>query len=113
MLLAEELLLLALDDRTGKNRLQSIDLGLAGAVLIELALLERVRVAERGESVRAGRLVVTPGPAPENPVLARGLAVLSEREGRKPEKVLQALGKGLRARLTDTLLDAGVLRREW
>jgi hypothetical protein len=112
MLLAEELLLLALDDETGKNQLSSIDLGLAGAVLIELALLERVRVAERGESVKAGRLVVTPGPAPENPVLARGLAVVSEREGRKPESVLQALGKGLRERLSDALVDAGVLRRE-
>jgi Golgi phosphoprotein 3 (GPP34) len=113
MLLAEELLLLALDDRTGKNRLRSIDLGLAGAVLVELALLERVRVAERGESVKAGRLVVTPGPAPESPVLARGLAVLSEREGRKPESVLHALGKGLRESLTDKLLEARVLRREW
>ena len=112
MLLAEELLLLALDDETGKNRVSSIDLGLAGAVLIELALLERVRVAERGESIRAGRLVVTPGPAPANPVLARGLEVVTEREGRKPEHVLQALGKGLRERLSDSLVDAGVLRRE-
>jgi Golgi phosphoprotein 3 (GPP34) len=100
MLLAEELLLLALD------------LGLAGAVLIELALLERVRVAERGESVKTGRLVVAPGPAPANPVLARGLEVVAERAGRKPEHVLQALGKGLRDRLADALVDAGVLRRQ-
>jgi hypothetical protein len=112
MLLAEELLLLALDDDTGKNRLSSLDLGLAGAVLIELALLERVRVAERGESVKTGRLVVAPGPAPANPVLARGLEVVAERAGRKPEHVLQALGKGLRDRLADALVDAGVLRRQ-
>jgi Golgi phosphoprotein 3 (GPP34) len=112
MLLAEELLLLALDDETGKNRLSSIDLGLAGAVLIELALLERVRVAERGESVKAGRLVVLPGPAPASPVLARGLEVVSDREGRRPQDVLTKLGKGLRERLADGLVDSGVLRRQ-
>lgn len=112
MLLAEELLLLALDDETGRNRLNSIDLGLAGAVLIELALLERVRVAERGESVKAGRLVVVPGPAPANPVLARGLELVADRAGRKPEHVLNPLGKGLREWLADALVDAGVLRRE-
>lgn len=112
MLLAEELLLLALDDETGRNRLNSIDLGLAGAVLIELALLERVRVAERGESVKAGRLVMVPGPAPANPVLARGLDLVADRAGRKPEQVLQPLGKGLREWLADALVDAGVLRRE-
>jgi hypothetical protein len=112
MLLAEELLLLALDDETGRVGVNQIDRGLAGAVLLELALLGRVRVAEKGEDVRAGRLVLVPGPPPSHPVLAEGLAVLDGREGRKPEHVIDKLAKGLRDRLADGLVHAGVLRHE-
>lgn len=112
MLLAEELLLLALDDERGKVGLAGIDTGLAGAMLIELALLERVRVAERGERVKAGRLVLRPGPPPPHPMLAAALTRLSEREGRKPEQVLSALSPGLRDGLADGLVGQGVLRRE-
>ena len=113
MLLAEELLLLALDPRTGKNRVSNIEKGLAGAVLLELALLDRVRVTEKGEQVRAGRLVLRSGPAPEHPALTTGLEVLTSREGRKPQHVLDALAKRLRERLADGMLETGVLRREW
>lgn len=112
MLLAEELLLLALDDRTGRVGVREIDKGLAGAVLLELALLGRVRVAEKRENVRAGRLVLQPGPPPGHPVLDAGLATLEDREGRRPERVIGALGKDLRDRLADGLVAAGVLRRE-
>jgi Golgi phosphoprotein 3 GPP34 len=112
MLLAEELLLLALDDETGRIGVSQIDRGLAGAVLLELALLGQVRVAEKGEDVRAGRLVLVPGPPPPHPVLAEGLAVLEGREGRKPEHVIDKLAKGLRDRLAGGLVQAGVLRHE-
>jgi Golgi phosphoprotein 3 (GPP34) len=112
MLLAEELLLLALDDERGKVVVAELDKGLAGAVLIELALLERIRVAEKGEDVRAGRLVLKPGAAPGHPVLDDALRLLSAKEGRKPKDVLGILAKGLRERLELLLVDAGVLRRE-
>lgn len=112
MLLAEELLLLLLDDDTGRIRVSAADKGLAGAVLIELALLERMAVAAKDDTVRAGRLVLRPGPAPAHPVLVDALDVLSTREGRKPDHVLDTLAKGLRERLVDGLLEAGILRRE-
>jgi hypothetical protein len=112
MLLAEELLLLALDDRTGKVVVSELDKGLAGAVLIELALTERVRVAEKGEPVRAGRLVVMPGPAPAHPVLADALELVAAKEGRKPKDVIGKLSQRLRERLADGLVARGVLRRE-
>ena len=112
MLLAEELLLLALDDETGRITVSEIDRGLAGAVLIELALLGRVRVAEKNEAVRAGRLMVVPGAEPGHPVLRSGLATLDDRAGRKPQHVIDALAKSLRDRLADSLVEAGVLRRE-
>src|ERR1044072_1714259 len=110
MLLAEELLLLALDDESGRVVVSEIDRGLRGAVLLELALLGRVRVAEKGEDVRAGRLVLVPGSPLPHPVLAEGLAVLEGREGRKPEHVIDKLTKGLRDRLADGLVQSGVLR---
>lgn len=112
MLLAEELLLLALDDESGRVGVSQLDRGLAGAVLLELALLGRVRVAEKGEDVRAGRLVLVPGSPLAQPVLAEGLAVLESREGRKPQHVIDKLAKGLRDRLADGLVHAGVLRHE-
>jgi Golgi phosphoprotein 3 GPP34 len=112
MLLAEELLLLALDDETGKVVVSELDKGLAGAVLIELALTERVRVAEKGESVRAGRLVVKPGPAPGHPVLADALQLVARYEGRRPKDVIGKLSQRLRERLADGLVATGVLRRE-
>lgn len=112
VLLAEELLLLALDDESGKVVVTELDKGLAGAVLVELTLAERIRVAEKGESVRAGRLVLRPGPEPGDPILAGALALLAHREGRKPQYVLDALAKDLRRRLADRLVQAGVLRRE-
>jgi hypothetical protein len=112
MLLAEELLLLALDDESGRITVSEIDKGLAGAVLIELALLGRVRVAEKNEPVRRGRLMVLPGAEPGHPALLAGLVTVGDRAGRKPENVIDALGKGLRDRLADGLVEAGVLRRE-
>ena len=46
MLIAEEFLLLCLDDETGRKRIEGdrIDPALTAALLVELALLERVRV---------------------------------------------------------------------
>jgi hypothetical protein len=109
-MLAEELLLLVLE--TGKLRSPEISIGLAGAVLTELELIGRVRVAERGESVRAGRLVLRPGPLPAHPGLATGLCGLSAQQGRKPEQVLDALGRGLYEYLASGLVAVGELRWE-
>jgi hypothetical protein len=55
--------------------------------------------------------VLRPGPPPDHPELATALDLLSER-GRKPEHVLDALGKGLREWLADGLVESGVLRQE-
>src|ERR1044072_3996078 len=112
MLLAEELLLLGLDDHTGKVVVSELDKGLAGAGLIELALTERVRVAEKGEAGRAGRAVVMPGPAPAPPARAGAGELVAAREGRRPKDVIGKLSQRLRERLADDLVARGVLRRE-
>ncbi|MGQ0841445.1 GOLPH3/VPS74 family protein [Actinokineospora sp.] len=114
MLIAEELLLLLVDDETGKVRPIGTDVGrgLAGAVLIELATLGLVDVAHEGEEVREGRLVVRPGDVPDHPVLADAVSLVAELSGSTPARVLEKLAKGLRDRIVDGLVVGGVLRRE-
>lgn len=118
MLLAEELLLLAVtsQDVSVMSRPMgsgAIDLGLAGAVLMELAMLDRVRLSERGESVGASRIMLRPGPPLAHPVLAIALDRLSRLQGRKPERTLPALSRGLLAHLGSGLVATGVLHVTW
>jgi hypothetical protein len=115
MLLAEDLLLLLLDDSTGKPVTDGtrIDHALAGAVLLELALSRRVDIAEANQAeVKKGRLVyLDPSPTGES-VLDDALASLADKHGKKPENTLGPLGKGLRTRLLDNLAVRGILRRD-
>jgi len=114
MLIAEDLLLLLLDDRSGKPLLEAtrLQLALAGGVLLELAIAERVDAADPGEQVKKGRLVVRDRTSTGDDVLDDALALLDEREGKKPESVLGKLGKGLRERLLARLAARGILREE-
>ena len=74
MLIAEEYLLLALDERTGKLRVGSDVLGpaLGGALVAELALRERIGVTphEAGWSKR-GRVTITDLTPTDDPELTR------------------------------------------
>jgi hypothetical protein len=114
MLIAEELLLLCYDDESGKASFDhaKVDYALAGAVLVELSLQGKVGVAEPGESVKAGRLVVRDPSGAGDPLLDEALADLSDDEGKKPKNVLGSLRKGLRDRLLNRLAQRGLLRRE-
>ncbi|WP_343444225.1 GOLPH3/VPS74 family protein [Micromonospora schwarzwaldensis] len=89
LLLTDELVLLAYDD-AGANRLgrPHLDYGLAGAVLLELALAGRVEVADK-------RLVVT-DPSPTGvPLLDEALATVGDGRPRKPKDWIGKLAKGL------------------
>ncbi|MGC4894369.1 GOLPH3/VPS74 family protein [Micromonospora sp. DT31] len=106
LLLTDELVLLAYDD-DGTTRLGSPHLGygLAGAVLLELALAGRVEVSDR-------KLVVT-DPAPTGvPLLDEALTGVGAGRPRKPADWIGKLARGLPDRVLDGLVDAGVLRRE-
>lgn len=114
MLLAEDLLLLLTDDDTGKLAASGteVDMALGGALLVELALLQRVDVAGSGERVREGRLMVR-DPSPTGDVLLDdALAVVRQKEGKKPQGVVARLGKGTRVRIYERLAGAGVLRAD-
>ncbi|WNM41864.1 GPP34 family phosphoprotein [Micromonospora halotolerans] len=106
LLLTDELVLLAYDD-AGANRLgrPHLDYGLAGAVLLELALAGRVEVT-------GGRLAVT-DPRPTGvPLLDQALAAVAGDRPRKPKDWISRLAKGLPDRVLDGLVAAGALRRE-
>ena len=60
MLLAEDVLLLATDDQTGKKLARYTDLLIGGALLSDLTLAGNVRLSEPGESVRKNRAVNVP-----------------------------------------------------
>ena len=114
MLIAEDLLLLLTDDNTGKLALSStlVDIALGGALLVELAVSEHVDVAGPDERVPRGRLVVRDAGPTGDEILDQALTMVTRKEGRKPQTVVTALGKGARVRLYERLAKSGVLRAE-
>ena len=114
MLIAEDLLLLVTDDGTGKLVASGslVDIALGGALLVELTLTERVDVAGPDERVAQDRLVVRDAGRTGDEVLDEALATVTSKEGKKPQTVVSALGKGIRARLYERLAENGVLRAE-
>ena len=112
MLLAEDLLLLLTDDRTGRLLASSteVDVALGGALLVELALGDRVDLA--GASEARGRLFVRDTSPTGDELLDDALAKIAAKESKRPEDVVRRLGKGLRDRLYARLADRGVLREE-
>lgn len=114
MLIAEDLLLLLLDDDTGKvvGDSSKLDTALAGAVLLELARAGRVEVGEPGRWSSTGPIVVV-DPAPlGDPVLDAALEEAGAKQDRKPADLISVIQKGLRDTLTERLAERGILRRE-
>jgi Golgi phosphoprotein 3 GPP34 len=113
VLIAEDLLLLLTDDQSGKLAVSSshADVALGGAMLIELALANRVAVAGESDQVRKSRLIVDTS-ATSDSLLDEALARLGEKEGKNPKDVVRVLGKGLRDRLQARLVERGLLREE-
>jgi hypothetical protein len=114
MLIAEDLLLLLTNDETGRLAAShsEVDVALGGALLVELALMQRVDLAGPSEQVRRGRLVVRDASATSDPLLDEALATVGEKEGKKPQDVVTALGKHVRVRLYDRLVGRGLVRAE-
>lgn len=114
MLIAEDLLLLLTDNDSGKFMVDgtALDLALAGALLLELSEHGRLAVAGKGETVKKGRLKVLSPMLTGDDTLDAALATCVEKAGKKPETVLQAVSKGLRAQLLERLAHAGILRAQ-
>jgi hypothetical protein len=108
MLIAEDLLLLLTEDATGRPLVPAADLDIAlgGAQLVELSMLGKADIDDRK------RLRVLDAAAPDDELLARALAVVQRREGKRPASVLAEVGKKLRGELYARLTAAGILRAE-
>jgi len=103
--LAEELLLLAYDDQTGKatgSRI-GLDLGMAAAVMVDLALHNRVAYVDGFLKVMDDTPI---GESIADAVLAKAAA----DDPHTPAQWLQRLRHGLRARVLADLVARGVVR---
>ncbi len=120
MLLAEEFLLLSLDDETGRREVgnDKLEPALRGALIAELALRERIGITADSEGWnRRRRLTITNLEPTDDVELDRALSYLSERAGKRIKDLVSSmghrlLGKGLRDRLLERLAAAGVLAEE-
>ena len=118
--MAEEFLLLCFDDQTGKKIISSdkIEPGLGGALLLELALKERIGVtAESAGWRQRRRLTITDTTPTDDPELDSALAKLQKLEGKKIKTLISKMSgkritKGLQRRLLERLAADGVLRLE-
>ena len=110
-LIAEDLLLLLLDDEkgtlSGTSHPQAV---LGGAALVELALTGAVTVEEKTSVWRSARVLATPGAEPGDDVLRAAYDVVAERP-RTAQDLVTRLGKGLQERLAERLVARGVLER--
>jgi hypothetical protein len=106
--LAEELLLIAYDHKTGRASTGSaeLDCGLAGAVLLELTLAGRIDVID--SKVRVLDTAPTGEPLTDGALVR----IARERKARKPEWWVGKLRSGLRVGLVARLTERGVLRLE-
>lgn len=120
MSIADEILLLAHDDTSGKRigAAINVDAALAAALLVELVLAERISVtpAEAGWRER-GKVTVLNSSPTDDPDLDTLLARLGEREGQKVKSLVRptawrGVAKGLRDRRLAALVRQGILAEE-
>lgn len=114
MLIAEDLLLLCTDDRSGqtRNSTGALDYALAGAVLCDLELLGRIRLTSPGEPEHRKNRVIAVDVAPTgDPVRDAALRSLMARDC-SPQRAVRIVKKGLRKTLYARLVDAGVVGQD-
>jgi hypothetical protein len=106
--LPEGLLLLATDDVSGRINTKSgaLDYGLAGAVLTELFLQDRL-------SLQDGKVAIVDAGATGDPVLDDALRRIAESKPRDAKHWVNKLPRAwIKERVLDRLIERGVLRRE-
>ncbi|APU22483.1 GOLPH3/VPS74 family protein [Actinoalloteichus sp. GBA129-24] len=111
MLIIEDLMLLMLDDKTGVPAgAGTLYYTLGGAVLLELALLDRIE-ADEGPALN-GPKITTVGDGPlADPLLQSAYDKIAEKTQRV-QPLLNAVGSGLYQPVIERLLERGHLRQE-
>ena len=110
-LIAEDLLLLLLDDDSGKLTGTAYPQpALGGALLIELALTEAVVVEEKASVWRSAKVRPVAEQVPDDPLLRSAYDVVAEKE-RGAQDLVDRLGKGAKEQLAERLVERGLLER--
>jgi hypothetical protein len=109
--IAEDLFLLLLDNADSQPGLDRIRRGrvLSAAVLLDLALLCRVRPTVNGEPVAPGRLVALAGPMPLDPIMDPAFALLA-RKPLTPSAAVSKLRRGVQDTISEHLERTGQIR---
>ena len=112
MLLAQQVLLLLTDERTGAARSPHNSTVVAGAVLTDLALRGSLRVTEPGEDVRKDRVVIVPDTAwPDDPLLATAMLTAGRKAHWSAPGLAWALSSKLDRAVYERLVQAEVVSR--
>ncbi|MEO6512197.1 MAG: GPP34 family phosphoprotein [Nocardioides sp.] len=111
-LIAEDLLLLLLDDDSGKAQTSQLETALGGAVLVELALAEAVTVSTETKPnlFRQAKVWAEPEVEVDDVILRDAVRTIGEKE-RTAQDLVFRLGKGLTDTLCERLAERGVLER--
>ncbi len=108
-LIAEDLLLLLLDDESGKlTQTSYLDIAIGGALLTELAIKGAVEVGERGSRWSRAKVRAVEEADLADPVLRDARGVVGEKE-RTAEALVNKLGKGRRGALLARLQERGLV----
>ncbi|MGB0099393.1 MAG: GPP34 family phosphoprotein [Nocardioides sp.] len=110
MLIAEDLLLLLLDDDKGTLQTAYPQTVLGGALLVELALAEAIVVEEKSSVWRAAKVRPAADHPPEDELLRSAYDLIAEKE-RTAQDLVDRLGKGALDRLAERLVGRGILER--
>lgn len=110
--IAEDLLLLLLDNPDAQPRLDRSALGrvLAAGLILDLALECRVRPAQPEDPIPLGRLIALDGPVPLDPAVRPALAMLLERP-MTPEAAVATLRRQAPDEVLDQLLRTGQIHQ--
>jgi hypothetical protein len=111
--LAEDLYLLATDGSTGRSLIDTahLDLGLGGALLLDLAMRGRVGLAD--PRATDSHVIVIGGPPIQEPLLDDVLTTIAgDARGHGPDHWVRHLARGAHRTVQDHLVETGVLRRE-
>jgi hypothetical protein len=110
-LIAEDLLLLMLDDDKGRlTGTSHPQPALGGAVLVELALAGAVEVEEKTSRWRSAKVRAVRGSRPAGGVLGDGYDLVAEKP-RSAQDLVNRVGKGLQDQLATRLVERGILER--
>lgn len=110
--IAEDLLLLLLDNSEAQPRVDGAALGrlLAAGLILDLALECRVRPAQPEDTTRPGHLIALTGPVPLDPAVRPALAMLLT-EPLTPEAAVARLRKHAEDDVLDQLLRTGQIHQ--